>query len=188
VTNERLHTKAQASPYTSPWSIIDRIKIGLWGIVWALFWRPTPNKIFARWRPLLLRLFGATVRGRPFFANTARVKMPWNLDVGDRACIAPGVEIYNLGPCVIGARANITQYVYLCGGTHDLSDPNLPLIVGRIEVGEDAFIGAKALLLPGVTIGQGAVVGAGAVVTKDVPPWMVHAGNPAKPVGERKRP
>ena len=133
----RLETKSQQDAYSSPWSVWVRVKIGLWGIVWATLWRPSPNKLGARWRALLLRAFGATVRGRPFLANTARVKMPWNLDIGDRACVSPGAEVYNLGPCVIGARASVTQYVYLCGGTHELSTPNLPLIVGRIHVGRD---------------------------------------------------
>jgi putative colanic acid biosynthesis acetyltransferase WcaF len=186
--NGRIHTMAQDSAYSSPWSTWVRIKIGLWGLTWALLWRPSPNKLASGWRSQLLRLFGARVQGRPFLANTARVKMPWNLEIADRACISPGVEIYNLGPCVIGARASVTQYAYLCGGTHELSDPTLPLIVGRIEVGADAFVGARSMILPGVSVGIGAVVGAGSVLTKDVPAWMVFAGNPAREIGRRKHP
>lgn len=184
----RLHTKQQADAYSSPWSIKHRIGLALWIVAWALLWRPSPNKLCWRWRVLLLRVFGAKVSGWPFLANTARVKFPWHLDIRDRACVSPGAEIYNLGHCVIHERANVTQYVYLCGGTHDLADPNLPLIVGRIEIGADAFLGARAMILPGVTVGEGAVVGAGAVVAKDVPPWMIVVGNPAKVLKTRTHP
>lgn len=74
----------------------------------------------------------------------------------------------------------------LCGGSHDLSSRRLPLLIGDIDIGPDAFIGARAIILPGVTIGEGAVVGAGAVVTRDVAPWTMVAGNPAKVIGHRE--
>lgn len=112
--------------------------------------------------------------------------MPWNLCLEDRACLGAGSEVYNLGPVVLHARCTVAQQAYLCGGTHDLSQPTLPLVVGSIEVGEDAFIGARAFLLPGVQVGTGAVVGACAVVTRDVPDWTVVVGNPARVVGERR--
>ena len=123
----------------------------------------------------------------PFVGSSARIRMPWNLTLEHRACLAPGCEVYNLGPCIVRERATVTQQVYLCGGTHDLEDPNLPLIVGRIEIGPDAFIGARAVILPGVTIGQGAVVGAGSVVSSDVPDWKIAAGNPCRVLRDRDR-
>jgi putative colanic acid biosynthesis acetyltransferase WcaF len=58
-------------------------------------------------------------------------------------------------------------------------------MVGDIMIGSDVFIGAKALVLPGVTVGDGAVIGAGSVVTKDVAPWTIVGGNPAKFIKER---
>jgi len=185
----RLATKAQADAYSSPWSPGVRIAIGAWAIVWLFLFRPTPKMFpFTTWRCWLLRLFGAKVHGRPFVSPAARIKMPWNLEIHDRVCVSPGAEIYNLGPCVLRARSSITQYAYLCGGTHDLSRLDLPLIVGRIDIGEDAFIGAKAMILPGVTIGTGAVVGAGSVVTKDVAAWTIAAGNPCRLIRPRTHP
>jgi len=188
MTDQRLQTQPQTSAFRSSWPMSVRIKVGLWRIVWCLLWRPTPDKCFNWWRALLLRLFGATVEGAPFLANSAFIKMPWNLTVKHLAVISPGAEIYNLGPCVLGERSSVTQYVYLCGGTHDFADPHLSLVVGRIEVGDDAFVGARATVLPGVTIGPGAVVGAGSVVTRDVPPWTICAGNPCRPIKPRAHP
>jgi putative colanic acid biosynthesis acetyltransferase WcaF len=74
----------------------------------------------------------------------------------------------------------VAQEAYLCGGTHDLSVPNLPLQVAKITIGEDAFIGARAFIMPGATVGARAVVGACAVVTRDVVENARVAGNPAR--------
>lgn len=104
----------------------------------------------------------------------------------DRACLAPYSQVYNLGPVVLKARSTVAQEAYLCGGTHDFSDPTLALVVGEIVVGEDAFIGARAFVLPGVHIGDGAVIGACSVVTKDMPAWTICAGNPCRPIKPRE--
>jgi putative colanic acid biosynthesis acetyltransferase WcaF len=153
--------------------------LALWSVVWSLFFRTTP-KPFYPWRVFLLRLFGCRVHGKPFVASSAIIKMPWNLILEHKACIGPGANVYNLGRVVLGSRSVVAQEVYLCGGAHDFSDPRLPLVTGEIVVGADAFLGVRALILPGVVVGEGAVVGAGSVVTSDVPPWTICAGNPCK--------
>lgn len=103
----------------------------------------------------------------------------------DRSCLGDRANAYSLGEIEIGARAVVAQEVYLCTGTHDLTNPALPLIVGKITIGDDAFLGARAFVLPGVSIGRGAVVGACSVVTKDVPEGAVVAGNPAQVLRQR---
>jgi putative colanic acid biosynthesis acetyltransferase WcaF len=183
--DRRLTTLPQASAYTSPWPFRVRLGIVLWVIVWTLLFRPTPKPL-ARWRLWLLRCFGARVRGRPFVDASAVIKMPWNLEIEDRACLGPRSEVYNLGRVILRERCTLAQQAYLCAGTHDFSVPNLPMIVGTIEVGADAFICARAFVLPGIVVGAGAIVGACAVVTKDVDPWTVVAGNPARPIGRRQ--
>ena len=183
--SSRLKRMDQSGPYSSPWSLRERLGFGLWRLVWALFCRPTP-KYFMEWRNWILRIFGAKVQGRPFVSPSAVIKIPWQLELHDRACIGPGAEIYNLGPVVLEAGCTVAQQAYLCGGTHDFEDPRLPLMVGRIVVRRNAFIGARAFILPGVEIGEGAIVGACAVVTRDVQPWTVVAGNPARVVRKRR--
>ena len=81
----------------------------------------------------------------------------------------------------------IAQEAYLCTGTHDLNDPNLPLQVAQITIGEDVFVGARAFIMPGIRVGDRAVVGACSLVTKDIAADVVVAGNPAKPLRTRSR-
>jgi putative colanic acid biosynthesis acetyltransferase WcaF len=182
---DRYETKVhQASRSDSPWSKWHRIKGQLWALAWLFFCRPTP-KPMNRWRLMWLRLFGADVVGRPYVDSRARIKYPWHLRIEHKACIGPDSNIYNLGRVIIRERVSITQEVYVCTGTHDLSDPKLQLMTAPIEFRPDAFIGVRALLLPGVVIGEGAVIGGGAVLTKDAEPWTVYGGNPAKAIGKR---
>ena len=123
--------------------------------------------------------------GRPFVHQHAIVRKPWNLTLHDKACLGDGANAYTLGEIVIGERATVAQEVYLCTGTHDFSDEIIPLMTAKITVEEDAFIGARAFIMPGVTIRAGAVIGAASVVTKDMPPWTICAGNPCKPIKPR---
>jgi putative colanic acid biosynthesis acetyltransferase WcaF len=100
--------------------------------------------------------------------------------LGDRT------HAYCLGPIELGRWACISQEAYLCTGTHKLDDPMLPLQVAKISIGQQTFVGARAFVLPGVTIADGAVIAAAAVVTKDVPEWSIYAGNPARLIGRRE--
>jgi putative colanic acid biosynthesis acetyltransferase WcaF len=182
--NSRLKAFNQADAYSSPWSLRHRLAYLLWMVVLRIFYRPTPKFLFP-WRVFLLRCFGATISGRPFVAASAIVRYPWLLTLEDRACLADRCECYNLARITVKARATVSQQAYLCAGTHDFSDPKLPLVVGEIIIGEDAFIGARAFVMPGIEIGAGAILGACAVATKDLDPWTIYAGNPAKPVKKR---
>lgn len=180
-----LTVRQQRDGYTSSWGVGERVRMVLWRVVWLLLFRPTP-KFFRAWRVFLLRLFGARIRGVVFVAASARVRRPWALVMEHRACLADEVEVYNLGLVILRARCTVAQQAYLCGGSHDFSTRRLPLTTGDIEIGADAFIGARAFILPGVTVGEGALVGACSVVTKDVERFQVVAGNPARAVGSRE--
>ena len=181
----RLKAEHQADKDTSSWSVKEAIVVRLWEFVWAVFLRWTPKKLnFVRvWA---LRLFGAKIPGHAFVFSSARIYAPFNLTLLEGSCIGPLTNIYNLAQFTVGERAVVSQEAMICGGTHDLTTRRMPLMVGDIEIGADAFIGARAIVLPGVKIGDGGVVGAGAVVTKDVLPWTVIGGNPAKFIKRRE--
>jgi putative colanic acid biosynthesis acetyltransferase WcaF len=170
---------AQKSAYDSPWSDSHRIIRALWEFCWFIFcvWTPKP---FNRWRLFWLRLFDAKIHGTPFVHQRARIAVPWNLTLHDRACLGDRANAYSLGSIEIGARATIAQEVYLSTGSHDFDHPNMPLLAARIIIGEDAFLGARAFVLPGVRIGARSIIGACSVVTSDIPDDVIAAGNPCK--------
>lgn len=150
----------------------------LWGLCRPLF-RFSPRICFG-WRRLLLRLFGAKVGDNVHIYNSAVIYMPWNLEIGDWSGIGEHAFVYNLGRVTIGTRTTVSQRAHLCAGTHDFTDPALPLLKPPIFIGDQAWVCADAFVGPGVTVGEGAIIGARAVVVKDVDPWHVVAGNPAR--------
>lgn len=182
---DRISPMPQRDAYSSPWSVAERVRYALWQTVWLFLFRPTPKFLFS-WRLFLLRLFGTRVRGRPFVAASARIRFPWKLALDDRACIGEYVDVYNLGPVILGPRSTVAYQSHLCSGTHDFSTGRLPLMIGPIRIGADAFIGSRVIVLPGVIIGDGAVIGSGAVVSQDIPAWQIAAGNPCRVIKERQ--
>jgi putative colanic acid biosynthesis acetyltransferase WcaF len=156
----------------------------LWGFGRWLF-RLSPRPFFA-WRRFVLRCFGARIGDHVNTYGSTRVYFPWNLEVGDWSAIGENALIYNLGPIKIGEKVTISHGSHLCAGTHDYTKPDMPLLKPPITVGDQAWICADAFVGPGVTVGEGAIVGARAVVMKDVEPWTIVAGNPA--VFIKKRP
>ena len=176
--------KKQNNPYQNPWPIWSHMVLTIWKISWLLFCSWTP-KFLNPWRLLVLKLFGANISGIPFVHGTARVQIPWNLTMKHRACLGEHANAYSLGKIKILEGATVAQESYLCTGTHDFNDPSLQLITKPITVGKNAFIGARAMILPGVCIGDKVIVGAMSVVSKDIPDHQIVAGNPAKKIGER---
>lgn len=167
-------------------STSSKVRRALWGIAWTLLCRPTPKPLH-RWRCLVLRAFGAKLGNNNFIYPSARIWAPWLLETGDVATIASDVHVYNVGGIFIGHHAIVSEGAFLCGATHDFQDPDFPLQSKRVEIGPYAWVCARAVVLPGVTCGEGSVLGAAAVASKSLAPWTVHAGNPARQVGERKR-
>lgn len=157
----------------------------LWRLCWLTIWQLCWKRFYPL-RIILLKCFRARLSLYNEMAASTWIEMPWNLGVGKYSAIGPRVTIYNLGPITIGSNTVISQDSYLCGGTHDYTSPSMPLIKAPITVGNSVWICAGAFIGPGVSIGDGAVIGARAVITKDVEPWTVVAGNPAKVLKRRK--
>jgi putative colanic acid biosynthesis acetyltransferase WcaF len=150
----------------------------LWVLVQPLF-RFSPRLCFG-WRRFLLRCFGAKIGRSVHVYPSATIYCPWNLEADDESAIGEYAFIYNLGPVTIGAQATISHRAHLCAGTHDHTKSDFPLLRPPITIGAQAWICAEAFVGPWVNVGEGAIVGAGAVVIKDVNPWMIVVGNPAR--------
>ena len=163
----------------SPWTAGMRLKILLWEWCWILFcsWTPKP---FNRWRLFWLKRFGAVIAGEPFVHQRARIQIPWHVTLHDRSCLGDRANLYSLGEIEVESEAVIAQEAYICTGTHLFGQMGLPLATRKIRIGRGAFIGARAFVLPGVTVGEGAIVGACSVVTGNVEPHTVNAGNPCR--------
>jgi putative colanic acid biosynthesis acetyltransferase WcaF len=176
---QRVVNPEQKSAFDSPWPASQRLLRVLWELCWFVFcaWTPKPLN---QWRLFWLRVFDAKIDGAPFVHQRARIAIPWNLTLHDRACLGDRANAYSLGEIEIGARATIAQEAYLSTGSHDFDQAGMPLVTAKITIGDDAFIGARAFVLPGVIIGARSIIGACSVVTKDVPENVIAAGNPCK--------
>lgn len=156
----------------------------LWHLASPLF-RLSPRTLWG-WRRVLLQIFGARVAPGAHIYPSVRITMPWNLELGSQCAVGDHAILYALGPIVIGPRATISQGAHLCAGTHEWRDPAMPLLKLPILVGADSWVCADAFIGPNVTIGEGSVVGARAVVMKSVESGWIVAGNPANKIGKRE--
>lgn len=172
--------------YTTYTSRKVRVKRLLWLVVYSLLFRPLPYFIGKRLRRWLLKAFGARMGGKVSFYPSVRVWAPWNLQLGSYVAIDDEVNLYSVDKITIGTKVAISREVFVCTAGHDISVPSRPLTTAPVVIGDGVWIGARAIILPGVTIGEGAVVAAGAVVVKDVEPWTVVGGNPAKFIKKRE--
>ena len=102
--------------------------------------------------------------------------------------VGPYVNLYNLAPISLEFGANISQNCHLCAGTHDFSRWDMPLVTAPITIAANAWLGADVFVGPGVTIGELCVVGASSVVVKNLPPRMICAGSPCRPIRVRSEP
>jgi len=174
-------------PYLGPSkSLRNRAGRFLWGVAWQLLVRPTPRPMH-RWRALVLRAFGARLGPNCRIYAGARIWAPWNLVCEDAVAVADGAVLYNAAPMHLGSHAIVSQDAYLCGSTHDYDDPAFPMIDKPITLGRYAWIASRAVVGPGVQVGDGAVLGLCSLATRDLQPWTVYAGMPARPIKARRR-
>ncbi len=169
-----------SNTFTDPsFSLKNRAGRTLWAVVYVLLFRPSPRPFHA-WRSFLLRLFGARIAKGCHIYPRARIWAPWNLTLGQVVAIANEAEVYNPELVRIGDYAVISQGAYLCGASHEYRQWSFPLVAKPITIRHHAWVAARAIVHMGVTIGEGCVVGAGSVVTRDLPAWSVCAGNPCR--------
>lgn len=174
------------SKFRSELSWRNRLARAVWGVSFALLFRPTPRPLHA-WRAALLRVFGARLGRGVKVYNSARIWAPWNLVMGDYSVLGDAVDCYAVNRVEIGAHSIVSQYSFLCTATHDVDQPHFPLVTAPIVIGAHAWVAADVFVGPGVTIGEGAVVGARSSVFKDVEPWTVVGGTPARLIRRRSK-
>ncbi|MGU3432713.1 putative colanic acid biosynthesis acetyltransferase [Actinomycetes bacterium M1A6_2h] len=144
------------------------------GRVTQVLWLAASGAVTTRWwcphglRVGILRAFGARIGTGTLIRHNVRIHWPWKLDVGDHSWIGEGVWILNLEPVTIGSNVCVSQDVLLCTGSHDRTSPSFEFDNAPITLGDEVWIAARATVLRGVHIGEGAVVGATALVASDV--------------------
>jgi len=137
-------------------------------------------------RNLIWQLAGVKMGSHSTLHTGVRVFDPRGIKIGDGSIIGYATFIDGRDKVVIGDNTDIASEVMIYSQEHDLSAEDFAARSGQVTIGNYVFIGPRAIILPGVTIGDGAVVAAGAVVTKDVAPFAIVGGVPAKLIGERQ--
>lgn len=125
-----------------------------------------------------------------YFATTIHIGAnffkPSNITIGKDTIIGDHCFLDGRAPLIIGDHVDIASQVLIYNDEHDINSPSFGNSFGKVEIGDYVFIGPRAIILPGVKIGKGAVVAAGAVVTKDIPDFEIWGGVPAKKISDRK--
>jgi putative colanic acid biosynthesis acetyltransferase WcaF len=179
-------SKIDLSEYKNKLGLANQILRFTWTLVWGIFARPIPRSLCSGWKRFLLRIFGAKLNKHAVVYSSARVYMPWNLEMEEYSCLASEVDCYNAAKIKIGANTTISQKSFLCTASHDISKSDCPLITDPIIIEDQVWVAADVFVGPGVTIGQGSVVGARSAVFRNVEPWTVVGGNPAKFIKKRE--
>ncbi|HVM92275.1 MAG TPA: acyltransferase [Terriglobales bacterium] len=144
-----------------------------------------PGRYF---RGSLYRMFGVKLAwGARIAPGCWVLGGPSRISVGEGSVINRGVVLDGRFPLTIGENVSISIQTIILTLEHDLSAADFRAVGAPVVIGDRAFIGARAIVLPGITIGEGAAVAAGGVVSRDVPPYAIVAGVPARVIGSRSR-
>ncbi|WP_081908895.1 acyltransferase [Ferriphaselus sp. R-1] len=158
-----------------------------WLKVWAKRAFNLPGLIAIMLRRITLQVRGVQIGNLTIFEKINLNGRCARLKVGEGSIIGSKVHLALHERIEIGNRVVVNSNVQLLTGTHATKDPAWPLVAKPIVIGDYAWIAYNVIILPGVTVGEGAVIGAGAVVSRDVAAYSIVAGNPAKKVGERSK-
>ena len=162
----------------------NRLYRVLWNVTWLLLASLTPPFMHP-WRRVLLRSFGAKISRTARIYSSARIWSPANLVMGEFACIGPRVRVYSMATVTFCSYSIASQGAHLCAGTHDVENIDFQLEVRPILLGYYAWIAAEAFVGPGVVVGDGAVLGARGCAFRDLDPWTIYVGNPARQTRKR---
>ena len=178
--------KTDLSKFNNSWYHpgANALKRALWYYVNLIFfkssWLPISGlKVF------LLRLFGATIGKKVNIKPSVNIKYPWRLILGDYVWIGENVWIDNLDNISIGSNSCLSQGAMLLCGNHNYKKESFDLMTGKIILEDGVWIGAKAIVCPGVTCHSHSVLSVASVATKDLDANSIYQGNPAVKVKSR---
>ena len=157
----------------------------LWLLIRSILFIGSPFPLYS-FKRFVLRVFGAKIGKGVIVKPGAKITFPWKLEVGDFAWIGEECWIINLDLVRIGNNVCIAQRAMLCTGNHDYSRSTFDLMTSPIMLEEGAWIAANAWVGPGVTVGSHALLTAGSVATRDLEPYKIYQGNPARAIKDRQ--
>lgn len=128
---------------------------------------------------ILLRIFGSKIGKGVVIKPNVNIKYPWKLTIGDYSWIGEGVWIDNLDEIVIGAHCCLSQGCMLLCGNHNYKKETFDLITKPISIMEGAWVGAKAVVCPGVNLNPHSILSVGSIATTDLSENCIYSGNPA---------
>ncbi len=138
-------------------------------------------------RNTILKFLGMKIHNKAIVYGTFHIRAPFKISIGDGTVIGHGVTLDGRNSIEVGKNVNFSSEVMVWTMQRDYNDPFFGAKGGSVIIEDFAWISARAIILPNVTIGKGAVVAAGAVVTKDVEPYTVVGGIPAKKIADRNQ-
>lgn len=181
-----MKSKTDLSLYNNSWyqpgSVVKRF---FWYLINVLFFI-NPLSLISSVKIILLRLFGAKVGKGVHIKPGVNIKYPWFLEIGNNVWIGENVWIDNLTNVILENNVCISQGALLLCGNHNYKKQTFDLIVGEINLKEGSWVGAKAIVCPGVTLNSHAILSVGSVATKTLEAYAIYQGNPAIKVRERK--
>jgi len=178
-------TQKVKDPYLIPaFTFRNKFLRVVWWLFYVTLFKFSPKPMFL-WRRYLLMIFGAKIGRKTAIYPRARIWAPWKLECGEMVAIANDVEIYNPEKIKLGSHAIVSQGAFLCGASHDYNSPDFRLISLPISLGAYSWICSRSIVQMGVDVGEGAILAAGSVATKNLDPWVIYGGTPARPIKKR---
>ncbi len=179
--------KVDNSKFDNTWFVPGRSKIiqVLWYFTNSIVFNSSLFPINSV-KLVLLRFFGANIGQEVIIKPCVNIKYPWKLEIGDNTWIGENVWIDNLADVKIGNNVCISQGAMLLTGNHDYKKSSFDLIIGEIELEDGTWIGAKSIVCPGVRCCSHSILAVNSVATKDMAPYTIYQGNPAKSIRKRQ--
>jgi acetyltransferase-like isoleucine patch superfamily enzyme len=134
-----------------------------------------------------LRIVGARIGRNVALGRGVIALDPWRLSIGSNTIIGTHVRLDARAGLAIGDNCNISDDVAIWTAEHDIQSPDFVMALGSVSIGDRVWLCFRSIVLPGITVGEGAVVASASVVSRDVPPFSLVGGVPAKGIGERNR-